>query len=138
MVEFTDGAIIAQLGAPSMELPIQLALTYPNRLSLNAPAFSLAGKSLEFLPLSRQKYPCFSLCESAIEKGFNFPCALSAADESAVELFMQNKIKYLEIPTYIEYALSKTEKLSVTYDNLVYTDGNARRLVNQLYLSRSK
>ena len=138
MVEFSDGAVIAQMGVPSMELPIQLALTYPNRLPLNDGGLKLAGKSLNFLALDREKYPCFALTEKAIELGYNFPCALSGADETAVELFLQGKIKYTEIPSYIEYALSKTDKLSVTYDNLVYTDGMARRLVNELYLKRSK
>ena len=138
MVEFFDGGIIAQMGAPSMELPIQLALTYPNRLSLGNDNFSLVGKSLEFLPLNREKYPCFSICEKAIELGNNFPCALSGADEATVQLFLQDKIKYTEIPLYIEYALEKTDKLAVTYDNLVYTDGMARRYVNDLYLKRSK
>ncbi|MBO5713334.1 MAG: 1-deoxy-D-xylulose-5-phosphate reductoisomerase [Clostridia bacterium] len=138
MVEFSDGAVIAQMGVPSMELPIQLALTYPNRFEIPNNTLNLAGKSLNFLPLDREKYPCFAISEKAIEMGYNFPCALSGADESAVELFLQGKIKYTEIATYIEYALSKTDKLSVTYDNLVYTDGMARKLVNDLYLKRSK
>ena len=138
MVEFSDGAVIAQMGVPSMELPIQLALTYPNRFEIPNNTLNLAGKSLNFLPLDREKYPCFAISEKAIEMGYNFPCALSGADESAVELFLQGKIKYTEIATYIEYALSKTDKLSVTYDNLVYTDGMARQLVNDLYLKRSK
>ena len=138
MVEFSDGGIIAQLGDANMELPIQLALTYPERLPIENNVLNLAGKSLNFLPLDRQKYPCFALCEKAIELGNNFPCALSGADEAAVELFLQCKIKYTEIATYIEYALSKTDKLSVTYDNLVFTDNNARKLVNELFIKRSK
>ena len=56
----------------------------------------------------------------------------------AVKLFIEGKIKYLEIKDYIEYALSRTDKLSVTYDNLVYTDGMARRYVEELYNKRSK
>ncbi len=137
MVEFSDGAILAQLGSPSMELPIQLALTYPNRLPLGDDKFSLVGKNLEFYDIDRNKYPCFALCEKAIEMGFNYPCTLSGADEEAVKLFIEGKIKYLEIKNYIEYALSRTDKLSVTYDNLVYTDGMARRYVHELYNKRS-
>lgn len=137
MVEFSDGAIMAQMGTPSMELPIQLALTYPERFPLNDSPLSLAGKNLEFYDVDREKYPCFALCEKAVEKGFNYPCALSGADEKAVELFLQDKIGYLEIKNYIEYALERVEKLNVTYDNLVYTDGMARRYVEELYNKRS-
>lgn len=138
MVEFSDGAVMAQMGTPSMELPIQLALTYPDRLPLNDSGLNLIGKSLEFFEVDRKKYPCFALCEQAIESGANYPCAISGADEKAVELFLEGKINYLEISEYIEYALSRTDKLSLTYDNLVYTDGMARRYVEELYEKRRK
>ncbi|MBO5926701.1 MAG: 1-deoxy-D-xylulose-5-phosphate reductoisomerase [Clostridia bacterium] len=136
MVEFSDGAIIAQMGNPSMEVPIQLALTYPERLYSGVEPFNFVGKSLNFLELDREKYPCFALAEKAILLGDNYPCALSGADEEAVKLFLEGKIKFLDIKNYIEYALEKTQRLPLSFENLEYTDKNSRRLVRELYLSK--
>ena len=137
MVEFSDWAVMAQLGVPSMELPIQLALTYPERFNCGEETLSLAGKSLNFLEIDNNRYPCFNIFDKAIEKGFNFPCSLSGADEEVVKLFLEGKIKYTEIPLYLEKVLEKTEKLPVTFENLEYTDKLSRIIVNELYLKRS-
>ena len=65
MVEFCDGAIMAQLGYPSMEIPIQLALTYPKRYETGVPFLSLAGKTLHFGEIDNDRFPCFSLALNA-------------------------------------------------------------------------
>ncbi len=133
MVEFSDGGIIAQLGDADMELPIQLALTYPNRLPLKESNFSLIGKTLTFEDIDRKRYPCFALMEEVIKKGGVYPCAISGADEEAVSLFLNDRIKFNEIVNYLEYAISKTENVPITFENLSYIDFNARRLVRELY-----
>lgn len=129
MVEFEDGAVMAQLGFPSMEIPIQLALTYPNRLETGVPFLSLAGKSLTFSEIDKDKYPCFSLALKSFEEGDNFACAMNASNEVAVGLYLEDKIGFYDIPKLIEYALSKTERLKVDLDSLLYTDKMARRAV---------
>ncbi len=136
MVEFSDGAVLAQMGSPSMEVPIQLALTYPKRLDTKVEPLNLVGKSLNFLSVDNAKYPCFSLAIETIKRGGLYPCAMSAADEEAVKLFLEGKIKYLEIKDYIEYALEKTKELPLTFENLEYTDKRARNSVFELYNKR--
>ena len=136
MVEFSDGAVLAQMGNPSMEVPIQLALTYPKRFDCGVEPLSLVGKSLNFLSVDNAKYPCFSLAIETIKRGGVYPCAMSAADEEAVKLFLDGKIKYLEIKDYIEYALEKTKELPLTFENLEYTDKSARSTVYELYNKR--
>ena len=133
MVEFEDGAILAQMGNPSMEVPISLALTYPERLYTGVEPLSFSNRTLTFKELDREKYPCFAIMEDAIKIGENLPCAISAADEEAVNLFLQNKIKYTDIRKYLEYVLLNTKKVSLNFDNLVETDKNARRLCLELY-----
>ena len=137
MVEFSDGGIIAQLGDANMELPIQLALTYPTRLPLGEENFSLVGKNLSFYDVDRAKYPCFALFEEVIKKGGIYPCVASSADEEAVRLFLQGRIKYTQIVEYIEYALEKSNQVPMTFENLYYVDFNSRRLVGELYAKRN-
>ena len=136
MVEFDDGALLAQMGNPSMEVPIQLALTYPNRLDAEVEPLNLVGKSLNFYEVDDKKYPCFSLAIETIKRGGVYPCAMSAADEEAVKLFLDGKIKYLEIKEYIEYAIEKTKEIPLTFENLEYTDKSARCAVLELYNKR--
>ena len=137
MVEFKDGAVISQMGVPSMEIPIQLALTYPNRLDTATTPLELKGKTLSFMDVDLKRYPAFSVCNEAILKGGVYPCALSAGDEVVVELFLNGKIKYTEIPTYLEKVVEKTENLPLSFENLEYVDKTSRILVNEIYKSRS-
>ena len=137
MVEFSDGAVISQMGTPSMEVPIQLALTYPNRLETATAPLNFAGKSLTFNAVDLQRYPCFKIADIAIEKGYNYPCALSGADEEAVKLFLEGKIKFTDIAIYLEKVLEKIEKLELSFENLEYTDRLSRILVNEIYSKRS-
>lgn len=138
MVEFDDGSIMAQMANPSMEIPIQLALTYPEKIETNLPPLSLVGKNLTFEAVDNERYPCFEIVKEAIKKGGVYPCAISGADEEAVKLFLNGKISYTDIATYLSYALKNTENVELTFENLNYVDKNARRLVRELYQKRSQ
>ncbi len=131
MVEFCDGAIMAQLGYPSMEIPIQLALTYPKRYETGVPFLSLAGKTLHFDNIDTDRFPCFSLALDAYKKGGLYPCAMNAANEAAVMLYLEDKIKFYDIAELISYATDKAQNGEVTYDNLVFADAEARRAVQK-------
>lgn len=131
MVEFCDGAIMAQLGYPSMEIPIQLALTYPKRYETGVPFLSLAGKTLHFDNIDTDRFPCFSLALDAYKKGGLYPCAMNAANEAAVMLYLEDKIKFYDIAELISYATEKAQNREVTYDNLVFADAEARRAVQK-------
>ncbi len=137
MVEFSDGAVISQMGVPSMEIPIQLALTYPERFETSVAPLNFINKTLTFSEIDLKRYPSFEVCNQAIKKGGVYPCALSGADERVVELFLQNKIKFTEIPIYLEKVLEKTQNLPLTFDNLEYTDKISRILVDEIYSLRS-
>jgi 1-deoxy-D-xylulose-5-phosphate reductoisomerase len=107
MVEFADGAVKAQLGAPDMRLPIQYALAYPERLDNDALPrvdFSLIQR-LEFEKPDVTRFPCLALAIEAGRKGANYPAALCAADEAAVGLFLEGRLNFNDIPRLIEAVL---------------------------------
>ncbi len=133
MVEFADGGILAQMSYPTMELPIQLALTYPERLdcALAPLDFEKLG-ALHFLPLERKRFPCYDLALRAAELGDNYPCALNGAGEVAVHAFLEGRIGFLQIADTIERALEQTERCKPTsYEVLKETDGRARALARE-------
>lgn len=136
MVEFEDGAVLAQLSCPTMELPIQMALTYPKRLPCAVKPLDLVSLgALHFLPLERKRFPCFDLALTASEYGDNYPCALNAAGEVAVHGFLQGKIGFLQIAEAMEEALSRTERRQVTeYAVLAETDRLARKAAEEWIL----
>ena len=130
MVEFEDGGILAQMSEPSMELPIQLALTYPERLDcgLRPLDFEKLG-ALRFLPLERKAFPCFDFALSAAEAGDNYPCALNAAGEIAVGAFLKGRIGFNAIAETIEETLWKNQRRKADgFDVLLETDARAREL----------
>lgn len=107
MVEFEDGAVLAQMGVPSMELPIQLALTYPERISCKLPPVDFVKLgALHFEAVNQERYPCFSLALECAKKGGTYPCILNAAGEIAVSAFLKGQIKYTQIADIIEGTLS--------------------------------
>lgn len=139
MVEFEDRGILAQMSYPTMELPIQLALTYPDRLDceLKPLDFEKLG-AIRFLPLERSAFPCYDLALRSIEKGDNYPCALNGAGEVAVRAFLDGKLPFLGIAEAIEYALENTERMQANaYGALVQTDERARLLANE-FIAKSK
>lgn len=110
LVEFCDGSVKAQLGFPDMRLPIQYALGYPERLPARYTAldWKTAGP-LTFEPVDPERFPCLRLAREAGERGGTYPAVLAAADEVAVELFLQERLGFLDIPRLIEEALAAHE-----------------------------
>ncbi|MBE7068168.1 MAG: 1-deoxy-D-xylulose-5-phosphate reductoisomerase [Clostridiales bacterium] len=140
LVEFDDGGILAQMSYPTMELPIQLALTYPERLPCDLPSldFEKLGK-IEFLPLERKAYPCYDLALTSAELGDNYPCALNGAGEVAVGAFLNGRIAFTQIADIIQEVLEGTERVKATdYEVLSATDERARALANEYIDTRCK
>ena len=110
MVEFVDGAVLAQLGCPDMREPIQLALSYPERLPLNNRKldFGTLG-ALSFSEPDLEKFPCLQLAFDAIGRGGNIPCALNAANEVAVAAFLEDRIGFYDIAEMVSDTLASTE-----------------------------
>lgn len=105
-VEFSDGAVIAQLGSTDMRLPIQLALTYPQRLACPAKRISLFDiAQLTFERPDEETFVCLSLAKKAIAREGNAPCILNCANEAAVALFLAGKIRFLDIGEAVSDAL---------------------------------
>ena len=106
MVELIDGSVIAQLGVTDMRLPIQYACSYPERWSGSLPSLDLtrAGR-LDFLPPPGERFPCLALAYRALRAGGTAPVALNAANEVAVEAFLERKLGFMSIPRVIEQTL---------------------------------
>lgn len=106
MVEYSDNSVIAQMSYPDMELPIQIALTYPDRLKSNIRGLNFAeiGK-LTFERVDHERYPCFNLALEALKRGGAYPAVLNGANEEAVKLFLCDKIGYMDIYSCIYGAL---------------------------------
>ena len=131
MVEFADGSVIAQLGTTDMRHPIQYALTYPERCASSVPGLDWAAAAkLEFSPPDTSKFPCIRLAYQAIQLGGTAPAVLNAADEVAVQAFLENRIAFTEIPRLIENTLNAHSVDSrVTFENVMSADAWARRHV---------
>ena len=110
MVEFADGAVIAQLGCPDMRGPISFALAFPERLTLNGKKldFSALG-ALSFFEPDREKFPCLQLAFDAIGRGGNMPCALNAANEAAVSAYLKDRIGFYDISAVAADTLARTD-----------------------------
>lgn len=132
-VELSDGAVIAQLGTPDMRLPIQYALTYPNRSANAFEHLSLTEiGSLTFERPDTEAFPCLPLCIAAINEGGLAPTAVNGANEEAVALFLQGKIKFLQIAELVEKALLNVQnKKNFDLEDILYTDKAARILVRE-------
>jgi len=110
MVEFADGAVLAQLGCPDMREPIQLALAFPERLPLNNRKLDFGSLgALTFFEPDLEKFPCLKLSFDAIGRGGNLPCALNAANEAAVAAFLEDRIGFYDIAAVVADTLSRTE-----------------------------
>ena len=133
MVEFDDGCVMAQMSYPTMELPIQLALTYPDRWDCGLKPLDLVALgTIRFLPLERKRFPCFDLAIQSLELGDNYACALNGAGEVAVRAFLDERISFLGIGETMEEVLSKTERMKAdSYGALCETDARARALAKE-------
>jgi len=108
MVEFCDTSVIAQLGLPDMKVPIQYALSYPERLSNRLKSLSLtAVGNLTFEPTDEDRFPCLRLAKEAQKIGKTMPCVLTKANDVLVEAFLQERISFYELSDYIEDIMSK-------------------------------
>ncbi len=108
MVQFVDGTLLAQLSTPDMRLPIQYALTAPKRLPSLVKALDITTvKKLTFLPPDHKKFPCLRLAYEALKIGKSMPAVLNAANEEAVKLFLEDKLKFKRIAEVIRYVMTK-------------------------------
>ena len=130
-VELSDGAVIGQLGTPDMRLPIQYALTYPERSNYAFEKLSLSDiGTLTFQKPDTDTFRCLPLCISAINEGGLRPTAVNGANEEAVRLFLEGKIKFLQIADLVEKAAYSVEnKKEFNLDDILYTDKAARQAV---------
>ena len=128
MVEYCDGAVIAQLGVPDMKTPIAYALSYPERIPLKLPPLDLCSiGSLTFEEPDLQRFPCLKLAYDAITAGGIAPAVLNAANEIAVEAFLAGKIPFLEIPEIIAAVLDHHHpQVPVHLDDILHADRFAR------------
>jgi 1-deoxy-D-xylulose-5-phosphate reductoisomerase len=134
MVEFIDGSIKAQLGLPDMKIPIQYALTYPDRVQLNGGRIDFPKlHMLTFLTPDREKFRCLQLAYDALALGGTAPTIMNAANEVAVQAFLERKIAFHRIPELIEQALAKqTNHLSPDLEHTFQSDHKTREYVRTL------
>ena len=132
MIQCVDGAIIAQLGAPDMRVPIQYALTYPKRIYLDTPAVDFAKLAkLTFGEPDEETFLCLKACKRAFDMGGLYPCAVNGANEQAVALFLEDKISFLQIGELVWGVLDAIGELPAQYglDEILETDRKAREYV---------
>jgi len=135
MVEFADGSVKAQMGMPDMRLPIQYALTYPERLeNTTLPRLDWDNiKELNFEPPDFDSFPCLKLAIEAGKKGGTYPAALCAADETAVELFLSKRIKFTDIPRLVGQALAEHKSTTQpTPEEILAIDSQTREKVKKM------
>lgn len=134
MVEFADGAVIAQLGNPDMREPIQFALSFPERLTLNNKKLDFASlQELTFEEPDMEKFPCLSLAFEAIRKGGNVPCAMNAANEAAVAAFLKDGIRFYDIPEIISACMAGVDFVEKpTVDDLLSTNAEVYRVAAEM------
>ena len=128
MVEYVDGSVIAQLGIPDMKTPIAYALSYPERLALDLPPLDLCqlGK-LTFQEPDSERFPCLDLAYQALASGGSAPAALNAANEIAVEAFLEKRIDFTEIPVLISSTLDNHQTVSLnSIEDVLHVDRWAR------------
>lgn len=113
MVEFADNAVLAQLGSPSMEVPIQLAVLGERMPTVTSPVDFLSLKSLTFVEIDEKRYPCFYLTLDCAKKGASYTCALNAANEIAVDAFLNGKIKFTDIYTVLKKVVDLTKPCNI-------------------------
>ncbi len=135
MVEFEDGSIIAQLGPPDMRIPIQFALDYPKRVKANyeAEPFSLLDIArLDFSEPDTEKYPAFGLALTAGRAGGTLPTVLNAANEAAVNLFLEERIPFGRIAEIVEGTLAESDNEEPNEETIFNADEWARRKANEI------
>ena len=133
LVQFTDNSVLAQLGVPDMRTPIQYALTWPERESEAAAELDLANVgTLHFYRQDEKTFPSTGLARYALDKGGTATAAFNAADEIAVAAFLDGKIKFTDIPKIIEKTIEKEFAKGDSFEEVFYTDSEARKFASAL------
>jgi len=121
IIEFKDGSSKAQLGPPDMKVPIIYALSYPNRHTLNVPRLDYQKRmSLTFEPVDFDKFPCVQIAIDAVKEGGIKPAVMNAANEVAVERFLNKEIRYIDIPVLIEKAINNFNQTDITSPDVLF------------------
>lgn len=133
-VQYTDGAVKAQLGAPDMRLPIQYALTFPERIGSEFPRLDLfKTRELTFDEPDMERFPCLGLAYEAMRRGGNMPCVLNAANEVANQAYRDGKTTFYGLSDVIAQTMAKAPFIAKpTYEDYVETDKAARRLAAEM------
>ncbi len=133
-VEFVDGAVLAQLAPPDMRMPIQYALTYPERVESQQVQLDWRElRRLDFQKTSTRRFPCLRLAREAMKKGGALPCALNAADEVAVAAFLEKRLPFLGIAEVVEEVLAGTPRGKFgSIADVLATDVEARRSAEEI------
>lgn len=132
-VMYNDNSVIAQLGVPDMQIPIQYAITYPDRFVSNVDELSLFDyHDLTFEKPDIETFRCLALAFDAMKKGNSYPVIMNAANEVAVDAFLNRKIRYLDIPMLIEEAFANIENISIDkYEDVIDIDKYTREFVSK-------
>jgi 1-deoxy-D-xylulose-5-phosphate reductoisomerase len=144
LIEFVDGSQIAQMSWPDMKLPIQLALTYPDRVKSTHKPLSLASVgTLEFSPLDEKRFPAFKLARDAISAGGSYPTAFSVADVTAVAAFLRGEIGFVDIARTLELALgrhlpSDVSELSAVLATVHDEEQRAAAIIREIATARAR
>ena len=135
MVQFEDGAVIAQLGIPDMKLPIAYAFSFPKRMKSLAPRLDFRQyATLTFEEPDMRRFRNLAYAFEAMARGGNMPCILNAANEVVVAAFLEDRIGFLQMSDVIERTMAKASFIpNPTYDDYVATDAEARRLAAELF-----
>ena len=130
MVQYIDGSIKAQLGVPTMETPIQYAFSFPERIESHLPRLDFTQyPNLTFENPDTETFRCLALAYEAIRRGGNMPCIMNAANEVAVQLFIEGKIGFLQIAEHVERQMQQATFLpNPTLDDLFQTDAEVRKV----------
>jgi len=139
LVEMRDGSVLAQLGPTDMKVPIQVALTYPERLDAVLPPLNLARvRSLEFYPVDLRRFPMLRLALWALEERESAPVALNAANEAAVEAFLGGRIRFSDIYEVVRRTVARHRPRRVGgLDDILDVDGQARALALRYIAQRT-
>lgn len=125
---------MAQLGVADMRIPIQYALTYPDRVAVNGNlGLDLPATRLTFQEPDIRRFPCLQLGREALEQGGTLPCALNAADEIAVEAFLDSRLRFADIPRVIERVMRQAPAGTLkSLEEVLQCDAECRRLAREV------
>lgn len=139
LVELRDGSVLAQLSPTDMKIPIQYALTYPDRKNSLLPSLGLSQiRTLEFLDVDEEKFPLIKLAYRALEEGESFPVALNAANEVVVEAFLDGEIKFTDISVLVREAVENHRKREVeSLEDILEADSETREQTREIMKQRA-